>query len=334
MCQEVVMALKAYLRGKLPELENKEDYLTSCVFEYLSLLPISYLRDSILRSSINLLGNNINIEPKKIKYYYWPCFPLSKYYKCLNTEPDIVLIVDGVAIIIEAKLLSSKSGVGLVPADTSDENEEKQEKERYILLDQLARQYLVGKELVANHLQSIIPENITDFYVLYLTADSVIPESDIIESIESVVKKITMLNRKEVKAKLYWTNWQCISIAIEENPTGNSDLEKQISDRLYCLLEANNLVPFKGFSFVDNIKASQFQISGDNLFYEFIKERYFLFLKNMNKKFILNNEADMFYTKTRALYWQNVGNNLDLAVINSKKSIFYKGGTDEEWREY
>ncbi len=265
----VLLSIEAFLRGKLPEIRNWEDYLTSCVFELLKYLPIQRIKEFINRAPINLEKCRLDLKFEAIEYYFWPNFPLSKYCKCSNTKPDLVIVVDDIALIIETKFYSSKSGIGIreITTDIDDPNI-KQEK-RIEILDQLAREYLVGKELVIGHFKNVIPQKISDFYILYLTIDSILPEDDINDSFRALQMYYdnNKFDKNPVKAKFYWLNWQSIANFMVGIRKYGADWEQRIAESLYTLLKEIDLIPFEGFIFLDDFSSFPLNICIEPIYY-------------------------------------------------------------------
>ena len=161
----------ADLKGKLtPKEYVSEDFLTSTVFSAFDLLSNKWFFQ-FLNSSTNIHGESLKINVSKCKFIFWKTF--SDPY---GVEPDVLILLDDLIIILEAKFHAGKSGVG-----TSEDNS--------ILYDQLAREYLLGNYLITS--RTVLDETFSyfkDFKILYLTKDISFPTSDVKDSIRTLKK--------------------------------------------------------------------------------------------------------------------------------------------------
>lgn len=243
---------EADLKGKLPLLDNSEDYLTSCFFGILQYMPLKLLF-SILRHSVRfqtdrsfegfLSENQQEFSSyTSCEFYFWP---KSEEYG----EPDLVLVLHGqvnALIGIEIKYLSSKSGTG--------DN------------DQLMRYYLALSD--PKNRNTFSDEKIRNFRgdflgLIYLTQYSADKE---------VNDSIRMLKQKGYKqdVAIFNLRWEQIyselSTVLKGSPE-NQIQQKVVSD-LLRLLELRNLNPFAGFSKLhEEIKNEE--LSRVPVFYEY-----------------------------------------------------------------
>lgn len=108
--------IDAELKGKLPEVENKEDVLTSTIFGMLKHLTENQILSNILQNAISPSGHKLfecmdeNIHDCQTEFMFWPNMPGFG-------EPDLIIVFkkeDGrkYQLCIEVKYHSSKSGVG------------------------------------------------------------------------------------------------------------------------------------------------------------------------------------------------------------------------------
>jgi hypothetical protein len=205
----------ADIKGKLPELQNWEDYLTSCVFSSLNYLGDDCL-EGFLRTARSSDSRYLNVPIRNAIYDFWPCEG--------NTEPDVVISTKEAVIIIEAKFYSGKSGVGV---ETEEEAEiQKEQKElRKQFRDQLAREYLFGKNKK------------NQFYVIFVTADSIFPTEDIEQTLKAIESMQGEKEAQNARKYIFWTKWHCISPIMEE-------VIKKDNNKTYRSLIAKDLLEF------------------------------------------------------------------------------------------
>jgi hypothetical protein len=300
----------ADLKGKLtPKEYVSEDFLTSTVFSAFDLLSNKWFFQ-FLNSSTNIHGESLKINVSKCKFIFWKTF--SDPY---GVEPDVLILLDDLIIILEAKFHAGKSGVG-----TSEDNS--------ILYDQLAREYLLGNYLITS--RTVLDETFSyfkDFKILYLTKDISFPTSDVKDSIRTLKKYY--IGNKVSSANIFWTNWQSIYHILNNlSPNELQNYEKKLVSQLLLFLEKRDLIMYNGFSFlnkynlnigsfepeslyytpsnvnnsywISNIYANEIS-SVDNLFYEVYSQYWTapIFSYKLNV-----SQAHIFYERRRK-YWQN-----------------------------
>ncbi len=225
----------ADLKGKLT-LEEKvsEDFLTSTVFSAFKYLEDKWIT-KFINQAINIKRENLAIEIKDPSYKFWP------YYKHKSKfgggcEPDLIIHTDNKGIIIEAKNYSEKSGKGVLK-DVEGNIEE------YILIDQLGREYFVGRDKIYAD----------GFYLIYLTRHNNLPESAIEESIEAI-SEFDDSEKEKAENKIYWINWYAAKNIFEEIREQYSEgtFSHKISEDLCKFLERRDLHAFTGFKIIDD----------------------------------------------------------------------------------
>ncbi|MFW5895628.1 MAG: hypothetical protein ACOCT9_02670 [archaeon] len=234
--------LQAQINGKCPELENKEDILTSTFFGYLELLEDSTWLIKILETfsqknkqetavfgDLNQVINELD-ENTELRFEFWPKMPD-------DTEPDLLIICDNgdsiVPLLFEIKYHSNLSGH-----------------------KQLVKEY---KNLIEKNWknQSIIDKKCRcrNGLLIYLT------KNYSIEEFEKSNEKIQEDNLNEPDFPRIYLKWDDdIFKTLKELDLGG--YKKRILDDLENYLQYLDLVPFDGFQIeCENI--------GKNYFYEF-----------------------------------------------------------------
>jgi hypothetical protein len=225
---------EAELGNKLPELREREDYLTSCIFGSLKYLPPDGGLFPILNASFNYqLGTSLSayLEHRnmqlsnfdKVRFHFWP---RSRAFG----EPDLVITLEGnlgsFLIPIEVKYFSGKHG-------------EKDE-------DQLVRYYLAletkeGRETFSQHEIVNFSGNLLAF--IYLTQFEA--ENEIEESVNILKSK----GKIRAPEQFFHLRWQDVSKVIEKLMLKEKDTyRKAIYGDLRRLMEFKSLLPFRGFS--------------------------------------------------------------------------------------
>jgi hypothetical protein len=215
--------IHAELHGKLPEIENLEDALTSNVFGLISYLPFQECLLKILEKTKdytkernNIINNNKNLNNyTKCKIIFWP--QSSEF-----GEPDIVIIVeDRLLFVVEVKYLSSKS-------DASKEN------------DQLMRYFKAfSSPENRNTFSSIQDFNGTFEGLIYLT--NLEQKNEVEQSITYIEKELPVSSRN----RIYELRWKDILNAVQD--IKKEEYGKIIAD-LKDLLEKKNFLEFEGIS--------------------------------------------------------------------------------------
>ena len=298
------MSIEAFLRGKLPELRNREDYLTSCVFETFKYLPSKWIIKFLNQCGASVGKNrNLSNDFDKIEYYFWPNFALSQYHDSLDTQPDVIIVVDHIAVIVEAKFYASKSGVGVLE-ETIEDKHLNLIKTRKQILDQLAREYLIGECLVANRFFNIIPTRIKNFFVLYLTLDPIRPNDDFDDTVKTLQQMPDFRSLDNVESKLLWANWHDVSVIMHSAQSTDNNIEYLIASNLCKFFNILNLLPFEGFTFIDEIILNFSNIDIEYIYYKPKLDVYYAFIKDIHYDYTVKN--DIFYKKVFMPYWKNI----------------------------
>jgi hypothetical protein len=309
--------LIADIKNKLTLTEHSsEDFLTSAVFSTLSYIEAKWVYE-FLNKAVNINKNYLDLKVEKPVFEFWPWFakisPLKR-----AVEPDVVIYSGDLAIIIEAKNYSGKSGVG-VTTNGSEELGEKNEKD---LIDQLGREYFIGRNKLVNsrYHRDGNSHVIKDFVLIFLTRHNLFPENEIGETLESIEQMFP--GESEIATeKIYWLNWQKIIPLLWEieKISEKNTFEVKIAQDLFKFLEKRNLGVFSGFSFLNEFNC-QPEID-ENLFYRKLFPAYWTFLEqyNANKD---ENPDTLFYKKRLQPYWHFLGNDF---VFKKLLKIYYKG---------
>jgi hypothetical protein len=294
----------ADLKGKLSVHEdNSEDFLTSCVFSVLDLLPKKWLKE-YLEKAINIHGEKLYFNDYSPEIHFWKRYKLLEFNR--GIEPDLLIFSDKSVYIIEAKFYSGKSGIGFV-----EDLEENYSKDN--LVDQLSLEFFLGKTIVRNE-----KSNFKDFNLIYLTKDPSIPYSDINESI-AAIKIFEKQKDSDVSHKIFWLNWQCLLPILRKIIQFDNEniTNKKLSKQLYKFLEKRNLVPFEGFDFIIEGKYNIMIEKNDFHFYKIITKEYWSdkIYSNDLDKYIDTN----FYNEKIKDYWEKISK----LSISEKFEEFY-----------
>jgi len=248
------------LRDKLDE-----DALTSLVFDTFKYLPPKYLK-KFLEQATNLdkekLGDVVPIPEETPEFYFWEFYPKEflkfvipekdlKKVKKERTEPDLVMIWNNLVIVEESKWRSPKSSVDQLEEDESEENE-KTEQDLKELYDQLAIEFLVAKAIAKK-------EKFNDYLLLYITDNITFPDKDIKDTIASIKRLIN--NEKEIRRRIFWTNWRNAVVVLEGVINNQSELNsfrKMAQDLFNVLKKLNISFPFQGFKFLEKLNKDDF----------------------------------------------------------------------------
>lgn len=226
--------IQATIHGKVPELNNIEDLLTSTVFGTLRYLPpedilIPFLEKAILydqdRTTLSqyLHVKGINLRNyQTVSYVFWPRVPV-------YGEPDLVLIFSNhiyeepdLLIIVEAKFKSNKSGTG--------EH------------DQLKRYYIA----VTEHLNEFCQPEIASFSgqigpIIYLT------ELEASEEIEDTKRELEK-EGKQLVHPIFHLRWQLLYKVLEQTSIASEPHYSLIASDLISYLKYLNLQEFAGIT--------------------------------------------------------------------------------------
>ena len=260
--------IQAELRGKLPEIENKEDILTSNIFGMLKYLPpqkgifrileaakdYSERRNSFIE---NLKTQNIDLNNyDDVDYLFWE-------YSPVHGEPDIVVIIRSskgrqtdLMLCIEVKFLSGKSGIG-----------EYDQLKAYTL-------GLADKEKRKTFSNTKISKFGGTFIgTIYLTHFSQF------RSVVDSLKEIRKSGASGFESKIYELRWNDITKALVRFNSEN-EYENLLANDLVLLLKKKNFVDFLGFPEVS------FNVRYNNLFHPPLK-------KEVSTKPIFNGFRDI-----------------------------------------
>ena len=244
--------LIADIRGKLTPSEYvSEDFLTSSVFSSLKYLPKKWL-EKFLRSCVNMKGSGFEYHAKSPVFLFWKWYKLSEAYGN-GAIPDVIILDDNLAVVIECKYTSPKGGSG------TDEDgsgvEVRREPSRTTLSDQLAREYFVGKKALVNkqHRVNGHTRRIDDFVLVYLTDETFFPSADIEESLDEI-ERIEPGEHGKAASRIFWTNWESLVPILHEIKTVNdsSSFEHDLSHDLLLFLEKRGITRFGGFDSISS----------------------------------------------------------------------------------
>ncbi len=228
----MISTIIASLHGKIPELKTLEDVLTSTIFGRLRYLPPEKILIPFLKSAQSYnppgisLGEHLKNQGISLELYLTVLFKFwSKHPK--YGEPDLILLFKGhqngdpdLLMLIEAKLYSSKSGVG--------EN------------DQLKRYYLAIHESI----NGFYDQDISEFKghiapLIYLTGFDA--QAEINESTREIVE-----GGRVLKDPIFHLRWQQLSNILENY---NNQYEPSlICNDLIDYLKHLNLLEYKGIT--------------------------------------------------------------------------------------
>lgn len=225
---------EAEMAGKLPELAAYEDYLTSCVFGTLKVLPPESGLLPVLRASTHhtldfSLGDWLErrgillTDLEAAQFLFWP--RSSKY-----GEPDLVVILRGESesfiIPVEIKFFSAKHG----------EEED----------DQLMRYYEAlataegRRTFNCQAIQEFSGELLALIYVTQFAAA---------HEIEATLKQLEDKGMEEARDKVFHLKWQQVHSVVEELwETEEDPYRKKLLLDMKRLLVHKGLTPFTGFS--------------------------------------------------------------------------------------
>jgi hypothetical protein len=307
--------LIADIRGKLSlgELVS-EDFLTSAVFSSLRYLGSRYLEE-FLSQAINSNKAYLDLEIDSPKYDFWPWYPPVPPLD-MGAEPDLVIYSGEMAIIVEAKNYSGKSGHGTVPSEPSDSPEEQEQQ----IIDQLARQYIIGRKAITGSTCIIDGQMriIKEIVLVYVTRHSRFPETEIDETLQAIAARLPD-QIEDARRRIFWVNWQKLyplMVAMCERKICAS-FEYMLAQDLVQFLDRRGLSSFRGFEFLDKFEGSR-TMPFDASFYQTQLNEYWNFLP-----VLFEDSTYIFYTKSLAEYWNPLEN---CHSLESDKIDFYTGG--------
>lgn len=288
----------ADLKGKLTIHEDvSEDFLTSSVFSTFEFLPRIWLR-KFLATSTNLNGSVLDFPLGKTAFSFWKRFHLPFGG---SVEPDLIIFVDETAFIIEAKFYSGKSGAGFIEGKDTSPDQLRSE-----LVDQIAREYFLGKEVLRGKKVAIEEEliDVSDFFLILVTKNSSMPTDDIEESIDAI-GRIESKEREIAKNKIYWTNWQKIDSIVGEiaRTCSEDSFERKITSQLSSFLHKRDLILFDGFNFLCSLGITN--STSEPLFYR--KQRRLYWSHKMFIDPIHFEGSNIFYILETKPYWKGLG---------------------------
>jgi len=228
--------IQAELKGKLPEVENREDVLTSNVLGLMKYLPprkgifkiLSELKDySMDRNSLfdNLKSQNININDyDTVDYLFWENSPK-------HGEPDLILIIKSpkqhlkeLMLCIEVKYFSGKSRSG----------------EYDQLMDYCLS--LENKDARKTYKNPKIKKfNGIFLGLIYLTYFSQY------NSVREALREIRKKGFNDYESNFYELRWNDVTRVLSSSESKNKYENKLIKD-VVLLLKKKNLVDFEGFT--------------------------------------------------------------------------------------
>jgi hypothetical protein len=269
----------ADIKGKLPELQNWEDYLTSCVFSSFKYLGDGYL-ERFLNTAHSLDKERLNISIANPKYDFWPCdFIYGK------TLPDLIISTQEIALIIEAKFYSGKSGSGTEAEEENESLAGEQRRDHKILIDQLAREYYLGRKRSNN------------FYVVYITTDSIFPKDDIETTLNAIKEMKDKREVQRARKRIFWTKWVHAAQIMEDimSRYDKTTFQYLLASDLLAFLEKRSLVGFKGFEFLSNYSEIFNKSDAKHIFYKYVQTKYWSWLEKYKNK-PNNLKPGSFYT--------------------------------------
>jgi hypothetical protein len=231
MCQ-------ADIRGKISTKgsnlsDSLEDLLTSNVFGPLRYIPpseglIPILKRSRLFSARDeRLPLDLQSEVKEISF--WP--------RLDNCEPDVCIKLNDALVLIEAKYLSGKSGVG---AGEDQDSETVASAPR----DQLAKEFL---DLMN------IPGNFQHRILIYVTAHNTLPEKDMWAGLHDISDRAKV----QYKSSCYWLSWSDIHAEVRSLIKRQTDSYRRcVLEDIRSLLFKKGFRQFEGFSTGDLVQIS------------------------------------------------------------------------------
>jgi hypothetical protein len=251
---------EAVLNKKLKVIENREDFITSCVFGAIKYDLSNNIIKSFLSKAIKVNRKKLNL-PKfnKVNYHFWCKLKDSNE----TGEPDLILEFESdnetFFFILEIKNYSLKSGI-----DQDDQLK------KYYLLRNSLNEFLDNKygEITSKQIKGLI----------YLTRS--ISKKEVQESIDLIGKDYSDI------CPIYCLSWKDLIESCKE--AKNQDTNIDLCDDIIYFLKYQNIIEFSGFG---NIKLDINLNYNSFLFYNHI---YFNNISNINTNKI---KEGIFYEK-------------------------------------
>ena len=226
--------IQAELKGKLPEIENSEDILTSCVFGLVNYLPPKKGLFKILEKtkdysgkSKNIFKTNPNLERyDEVSYHFWE-------YSSKYGEPDLILILKSsdsklspLIFVIEVKYFSSKSRI----------RNEDQLKDYFLAISNQKGRLTFNNSTISNFegkFGGLI-------YLTYFTQK---------KEVEYSINELSKEWVGDCRSKIYELRWNEITNSIKKIPQSElTDQEAKICDDILFLLKKKTFVDFEGWT--------------------------------------------------------------------------------------
>ncbi|MBT9132500.1 MAG: hypothetical protein DDT32_01225 [Syntrophomonadaceae bacterium] len=204
--------------------EDMEDLLTSNVFGIWRYLPPHFGLLQFLRTAQRLDGTRLanlgEVDTAGLEFWPWMHEPGAK-----SAEPDVLIemvLTDqrSFLVLVEAKYRSGKSSFR---SDSLQPN------------DQLARQ-------MDNLRRTARRKGIDDYALVYVTADTLMPKSDIQEAISELADK----TREDAASQFYWTSWRRLPSLLAEVYTSCEDSMATMLTDLHTIICRLGLIFFEG----------------------------------------------------------------------------------------
>jgi hypothetical protein len=228
--------IDAELNGKVPEVQNREDILTSNYFGLIKYCTMRTFSHTFLSAARSLKGEQFNIscipDNWDFELIFWPRFHD-------NSEPDLLLLIKDTSLqikylfLIEVKYFSQQN---MYSASYEFESHKYE--------NQLSREFFNLFQL-KNIGQFEIAKDVKRF-LIYLTADYSVPYDDFI----SVINEIKRHEKINPSNYFLWMSWYNLYDKLNNN-IGILDLkefELSILSDLSDYLKAKNFWSFTGFS--------------------------------------------------------------------------------------
>ncbi|MFW6002668.1 MAG: hypothetical protein ACOCQD_04945 [archaeon] len=228
--------IDAELKGKIPEVQNREDILTSNYFGLLKYCTMRTFSHVFLSAARNLEGKQFNIscipDNWDFELVFWPRFHD-------NSEPDLLVLIKNSSLqikylfLIEVKYFSQQN---MYSASYEFESHKYE--------NQLSREFF-NLFQVKNIGQFEIAKDVKRF-LIYLTADYSVPYDDF----SSAINEIKRCEKIDLSNYFLWISWYNLYDKLS-NHTGILDIkqfELSILSDLSDYLKAKNFWSFTGFS--------------------------------------------------------------------------------------
>jgi hypothetical protein len=219
--------------------DRLEDLLTSDVFGTCRYLAPNALLIPFLSSAKNLKNESLSINfiVKDVFWSFWPQINPTNGKIC---EPDVVIgLVDSDEnvhlIMVECKLYSGKSSL-------------EDEIQNDMPTDQLAKEYFAMEYISLRDLGWGTQNKIVERKLIYITADTGMPQLDILDSINAY--------KKVGYSEIFWISWRflpkLLDSIIEDIPAKNK-YNKMLLEDLITLLKRKQLTMFEGISRIETV---------------------------------------------------------------------------------